>query len=366
MRAGFAAILLFALGAHTYVAWRLFHLLYFPMWGKWLVAIVTYLLLALAITAVMGVWDNMPMWVGSCAYDTGNTWLIAFLYLLIAFFVIDVLRAFHLLPYTIVYDNWILAGIMGCALTGLLIYGNINYNNKVRQPLEEVTSKPALQSEKKIVMISDLHAGYHNRRAEIARWVDLINEEHADLVVVAGDIIDGLIRPLNDDSIAAEFQRVNAPIVACPGNHEYLTGIDKAIDFYSQAGIVLLRDSIYKVDGLAIIGRDDLSNRDRKPLKELVTGAGKNEYTLLIDHQPANLKEAEDCGIDFQFSGHTHHGQVWPLNLFTEWLYEDAFGPHRRGVTSYYVSSGLGIWGGKYRIATRSEYVVLTLKPSAP
>ena len=84
-------------------------------------------------------------------------------------------------------------------------------------------------------------------------------------------------------------------------------------------------------------------------------------FTVLLDHQPYHLEEAEAAGIDFQFSGHTHHGQIWPGNWVTDAMYEKAFGPHRRGATRYYVSSGLGIWGGKFRIGTRSEYIVLKL-----
>ena len=87
----------------------------------------------------------------------------------------------------------------------------------------------------------------------------------------------------------------------------------------------------------------------------------QTDFTLLLDHQPYHLEEAERCGIDFQFSGHTHHGQVWPASWVTDALYEDAFGSLRKGGTRYYVSSGMGIWGGKFRIGTRSEYVVLTL-----
>jgi len=73
------------------------------------------------------------------------------------------------------------------------------------------------------------------------------------------------------------------------------------------------------------------------------------------------LEKAEQAGFDFQFSGHTHYGQVWPISWITNAVYECAFGEHQHGNTRYYVSSGLGIWGGKYRIGTRSEYVVATI-----
>lgn len=50
---------------------------------------------------------------------------------------------------------------------------------------------------------------------------------------------------------------------------------------------------------------------------------------------------------------------VFVLILF---IYEDAFGPLKKGNTQYYVSSGIGNWGGKFRIGTRSEYVVADIE----
>lgn len=165
--------------------------------------------------------------------------------------------------------------------------------------------------------------------------------------------------------LAEEFHRLNAPVYACLGNHEYYSGEPKAQQFYKDAGITLLRDSVATVYGISVIGRDDRTNLHRRSLSELMQGVDrKGRFTILLDHQPYHLEEAERNGIDFQFSGHTHHGQVWPASWITDAIYEDAFGPLRKGATQYYVSSGVGIWGGKFRIGTRSEYVVLTVVKS--
>jgi predicted MPP superfamily phosphohydrolase len=159
-----------------------------------------------------------------------------------------------------------------------------------------------------------------------------------------------------------EFLRLKAPVFACLGNHEYYSGEPEARNFYERAGIRLLQDSCVTFGDLCIIGRDDRTNRHRAPLQELMAKAECGKYCIVIDNQPYHLEEAEQAQVDFQFSGHTHHGQIWPISWITERLYECAFGQHQRGGTCYYVSSGLGIWGGKFRIGTRSEYVVATLK----
>jgi predicted MPP superfamily phosphohydrolase len=217
----------------------------------------------------------------------------------------------------------------------------------------------------KLVLASDLHLGYHNPRHELARWVDLMNAEHADAILIAGDIIDMSMRPLVEEQMAEEFRRLNAPVYACLGNHEYYSGEPDAQRFYQEAGIHLLQDAATTVGDLCIIGRDDRTNQHRKSLGKIMAETSdslKQKYMILLDHQPYHLEQAERQGIDFQFSGHTHYGQVWPISWITDMVYECAFGAHQRGRTQYYVSSGLGIWGGKYRIGTRSEYVVATIE----
>jgi len=77
-----------------------------------------------------------------------------------------------------------------------------------------------------------------------------------------------------------------------------------------------------------------------------------------------HLEEAQEAGIDFQFSGHTHHGQAWPISWVTDAIFEKAWGPYEKGHTQYYISSGLGIWGPKIRIGSRSEYLVLHITPT--
>ena len=127
----------------------------------------------------------------------------------------------------------------------------------------------------------------------------------------------------------------------------------------------MLRDRSLFLNGIGnvtIVGRDDRTNLRRKSLAEIMKGVDKSRFLLELDHQPYHLEEAEQNGIDFEFAGHTHHGQVWPLNWITDAIYEDAFGQLAKGKTRYYVSSGIGIWGGKFRIGTQSEYLVLNIK----
>ena len=385
----------------SYVLWHIWQMLPWSNPWRWTavgIALACFLTMFLGFSGAI---ERMPLDVASVVYEIGNSAIFVLLYLVIIFLVLDLGRAVHLIPKAWLFGNGYTSLGVFAVMLAIFGYGNAHYYNKVRQPLEIKTDKVISLEEDsmdaqgndsmedaendslrsfgkkvtKIVLLSDLHLGYHNRRSEFKKWVDLINAEHPDLILIGGDIIDISVRPLLEENVAEEFHCLKAPVYACLGNHEYYSGEPKAQQFYRDAGIHLLRDSVAKIGNIAITGRDDRSNPHRKSIAEIIGQAERNrsltmvsdkkkrkEFTILLDHQPYHLEEAEQNGIDFQFSGHTHHGQVWPISWITDAIYEDAFGPLRKGDTQYYVSSGMGIWGGKFRIGTRSEYVVLTLQ----
>lgn len=342
----------------AYTLWRTWQILPLPHLYRY---IITGVMLA-CIMLFFGNFllfkiDQWPLRLATATYDIGSSSLIMMLYAVLLYLLLDLGRLVHLVPRSFLFDSWKGTLTVLVVLAGVFVYGNIHYKHKVRQAVEMKTAK-AIPGNMTIVMISDLHLGYPNLVDEFDRWVELINRENPDLILIGGDIIDGHLQPLLDQNVAASFRRLNAPVVACLGNHEYYSGMEGALKFYHDAGITLLRDSAVTVKGINIIGRDDRTNSRRKPLAELVRGVDMSRYTILLDHQPYHLEEAEAANIDFQFSGHTHHGQVWPISWITDAVYEDAFGPLRKSGTQYYVSSGIGIWGGQYRIGTRSEYIV--------
>lgn len=361
-RLGMIIFMLLPLLGNVYVLWHVWRILPLPTWAK--VVVVTVMLFAFLLLFVgfsRHIHLSMPL--ATVVYEIGTSWLFIILYLFMTFLLLDIGRWVHLVPATFLKNSWAGTLTIAGAMLIIFIYGNIHYHHKVRQPLTLTTEK-TLARKMKVVMLSDLHLGYHNRRSELAKWVNMINEEKADLILVAGDIIDKNMQPLEEQEMEKEFLRLNAPVVACLGNHEYYGGESNALLFYKKADITLLRDSVITMGDLCIIGRIDRSHPQRQSLKELMNGVDRTKYLIVLDHQPFQLEEAEQNGIDFQLSGHTHHGQVWPISWITERIYECAFGEWQRGNTRYYVTSGMGIWGGKFRIGTRSEYVVAEITRS--
>lgn len=345
----------------AYIGWHVWMLVPLSAGWRWLLIglmVGSFLLLFCNLGRVI---DRVPLPLARLCYDVGNSSIFILLYLTIFFLLMDLGRLVHLVPREWLVQNYYTTSTLAILMFGIFLYGNIHYHHKERVTLSLPAGK-SLSQPLRLVLLSDLHLGYHNPRKELARWVDMINREQPDAVLIAGDIIDMSMRPLIEENMAQELRRIQAPVYACLGNHEYYSNETLAVKFYEDAGICLLRDTTVTLGSLSITGRDDRANPHRKSMGVLARQIDHKKYCILLDHQPYYLEQAERAGIDFQFSGHTHHGQVWPISWITNWVYECSFGSYQRGNTRYYVSSGMGIWGGKFRIGTRSEYIVATIR----
>ncbi len=378
MKAGMIIIPILILATNAYVAWRMYQILP-TTWLKIAVSSLYVLALLTYIGCFIGMLGHGQVW--PIRVNTAlSPILVIYLYSLLIFLAIDLGRIIKLIPNDFAVSSAAGSSLIFGIIAVLLIIGAVNYRNKHRESIEISTEKP-IGKPLKIIMASDLHLGYNNSRKSLSKWVDMINAEHPDIIIFGGDIIDVSTKPLFKDNFASEFRRLEAPIFAVFGNHEFISGAEQSMKFYHNAGITILRDSTVKIHGITIIGRNDLyanhmaarstdavqttQNPARQSLSELMCGISPDDFTILLDHQPYHLEEAESAGIDFQFSGHTHRGQVWPISIITDLMYEKSWGRYQRGSTTYYISSGLGIWGPKFRLGSRSEYLVLTICPKS-
>ncbi len=234
--------------------------------------------------------------------------------------------------------------------------------------VEQDAGTPKTPGTLRIVATADWHLGTRIGRARAEKFVALVNAQNPDVVVIAGDLIDGDIAPVEAERSEEALRKIDAPlgVFATLGNHEYFGDLTRDFDFIRRAGIRMLRDASASVpaDGAAdarilFVGRDDATNRSRAPIASLLSGRPENVPAFVIDHQPKGSAEAVAAGADFVFSGHTHAGQLWPVT----WLV-GLFNPHVYGVwndagTLGYVTSGIGLWQIPYRIGCSSELVVI-------
>jgi len=221
-----------------------------------------------------------------------------------------------------------------------------------------------------IVVASDLHLGTLVRRPRLEKVVERINALGADVIFLPGDIVDETVTAKDEAEFSEIMKQLRAPlgVFAVYGNHEFYSGLERNLAFLRACGIKVLEDEAISVAGaLVLVGRRDPSSlrprEPRFPIREILAKHGFDDRLpiILLDHQPAHLDEASRAGVDLQLSGHTHAGQIFPLDIVNRMVWELNWGYLRKGDTQYYVTSGVGTWGPPVRTGSRPEVVRIRL-----
>lgn len=317
--------------------------------------------------------NRLPMVITAILENIGGFWLILFLYFLIAILFADLLRlADHWLG---IFPNWIKANyeqvkLIYFATVVLIVFvfsviGYINFNHPKTVTLNMNYPEKGKNSEPvSMVAISDIHLGNLIRKGRLEKYVELVNSQNSELILIVGDLFDRNLNSVKAQHMDTVLQKLKAKygVYAVLGNHDYYANVDSSMKYMAQSGIKVLRDSAIAIDDrFVLVGRDDYSNHHRKPLKSIISGFDSNLPMILLDHQPVNLSEAVENNIFLQLSGHTHNGQVYPFNLIVAKFHDLTYGYRKTGNTNFYVSSGLGLWGAPIRLGTQSELVKINL-----
>ena len=320
-----------------------------------------------------------------------NYWLGVLMYTIMTVGIADVLRL--LLKYPLKNLNFpgrtLLFGNVGTAVVGIIcvviittvsIYGVINVGNIQTTKYDiSIDKKAGKLDSLNVVLIADLHLGYNIGCRQMEQMVEKINAQDPDLVVVAGDIFDNEYEALEDPDRLEKILRgilSEYGVYACYGNHDIqekiLAGFTfggkekkessvKMDEFLEKAGITLLRDEYVLIDdSFYLYGRPDYERPgrgidERKSAQEITADMDLSLPVLVIDHEPGELQELADAGVDADLCGHTHDGQLFPGNLTIKLMWENACGYLKKGDMHSIVTSGVGLFGPNMRVGTKSE-----------
>ncbi|MCK9558912.1 MAG: metallophosphoesterase [Candidatus Marinimicrobia bacterium] len=302
----------------------------------------------------------------------GAYWLGAMVYFLLIVIAIDIFRLInHFVPlipaglHSNLQQLKIAVGIAAIIVVSIvLIIGRWNATHPQIKNLEIDIHKKANAEAISIAFASDIHLGSLVGQRQLKQLVEIIEVKQPDLILFGGDLLDEDLLPVIRRNLGQCLEELRAPLgkFTVTGNHEFIGGVDNAVQYLENHGITVLRDSSIQLsNGIWIIGRDDRDGKrfsggeSRQALNELISEVNSKQPLILLDHQPVNLSESIVNGIDLQLSGHTHHGQLWPLNYITSKLFQISRGYKLIEKTHFLVSSGFGTWGPPIRLASRSE-----------
>ncbi len=188
----------------------------------------------------------------------------------------------------------------------------------VTRPLP-IRGLPASLSGARLVQLSDLHVGPRVADDYILETFERVAALKPDIIAFTGDFIT------NHDDLFAHTERIYARVphgrlatIGILGNHEYGPGWSepkiaaRLTAILQSAGIDILRNSVTEVDGLQIVGFDDLWAHRFRPRRALDM-IEFDRPVLALSHNP----DTADLPVWDRFegwilSGHTHGGQCKP------------------------------------------------------
>ena len=224
----------------------------------------------------------------------------------------------------------------------------------------------------RVAMISDSHLGAVFDGDQFTEYMRVIMDQNPDLLVVTGDFVDDGSKKEEVEKACAAMRKMNLRygVWYVYGNHDkgYFRNrdftADELVEMLERNRINVLADECVLVDDrFYIAGRKDSSMQGRVDIDVLLSGIDESKYVIVLDHQPDDYENEANSAADLVLSGHTHGGQLFPMNFVGQWTHVDdkIYGYERRNDTDFIVSSGIADWEIHFKTGVTSEYVIVDI-----
>ncbi|MDT0610294.1 metallophosphoesterase [Streptomyces lancefieldiae] len=260
----------------------------------------------------------------------------------------------------------VVAGAAAAAAVGTVGYGTYGVLSgpRVKRVTVPLAKLPRAAHGFRIAVVSDIHLGPVLGRGFAQQVVDTINSTQPDLVAVVGDLVDGSVKDLGPAAAPLAQLRARHGAYFVTGNHEYFSGAEQWVAEVRRLGLLPLENARTELPHFDLAGVNDVAGEDEGQGPDYVRALGDRDRSracVLLAHQPVQIHDAVDHGVDLQLSGHTHGGQLWPGNLIAGAANPTLAGLERYGDTQLYVSRGAGAWGPPTRVGAPSDITVIEL-----
>jgi predicted MPP superfamily phosphohydrolase len=247
----------------------------------------------------------------------------------------------------------------------VVISGIINFNTiRTTEYHIDIPRKSSKTDHLKIAYVSDFHLEEETSIRFVRKFVERIKMIQPDIMFFGGDIVEGDREGENMSSIEDILSGIKTKygVYGVLGNHEHYGRQDKG-SFFDKAGIKILTDTSLVIDSVFnLAGRNDNHFRNRKSLADVVKTANTGLPLILLNHRPIPIDSINNSNADVLISGHTHNGQLFPINFIVKKIYDISDGYRKVNNTHVFVSSGIRLWGPPVRTVGKSEILVLDIR----
>jgi predicted MPP superfamily phosphohydrolase len=271
-----------------------------------------------------------------------------------------------------------------CALVGAVTVVTFGFLQSRADPIERrtdiaVQGWPAGARPMTIALLADIHFGGAAMDAgRLERIVDQVNRARPDLVLIAGDFVEGhdpMAGKAYAAGLAGPLSRLRAPlgVIAVLGNHDHWTSPGAILTALEAAHVSVLMNEAARRGPLTVIGVDDrFSGHDRLDRALDQADLLPPGPRLVLTHSP-DLASELPGDVPIVLAGHTHCGQVTlPLIGFLPgYVGFRPFNPrYRCGIVHdpgrlVIVTAGLGTSQLPIRIGAPPDFWLVRLGPPA-
>ncbi len=255
-------------------------------------------------------------------------------------------------------------GVIIFVVTGMV-------NSQKIKPDYHTYSSDKIKQQHTFVYLADLHYGGAQREKYVKNAIAEIKKLDPDFILLGGDITDDFTtKEQVGDLYGFITEGYDKPVYFTYGNHDRPLSTKNYDDKYlkkvlDENGIIILNDKYVCISrDLEILGREDMSEKDKRLDADKLKNAVPDHYLVVADHQPGGIGENLPLKPDLQLSGHTHAGQLFPLRVFYDLFISKSCGEKQYDDTVLYVSPGFSCWRFPFRTEANCRYEVITLTPA--
>ena len=233
----------------------------------------------------------------------------------------------------------------------------------------------------KIAFITDVQADRYTDEKRLKRYVDKVNEQNPDVVLIAGDVITS--SPDYIETAAKYIGKIKSTqgTFSCVGDHDnwayrhdYVRSLREVTGALDQYNVKMPDNELRYIEldssrvGITFITHTYVSEISETTLQNIVS-SNKADFKVFLTHQPQEflINSAVKNNYDLFLAGHTHGGQitlVFPFIQLTPTLIETRYvkGDFYFNKMLAIVCGGLGMSLAPVRYNSTPEIVIITLK----
>ena len=264
---------------------------------------------------------------------------------------------------------WPLIGGIAAASGATLLYGALVEANRlvVERRRLRLPLWPKSRNGYSIALLGDLHVRDRSSIELAERAIDAALNESPDAICLVGDYVEDWRpgAPYMLSNAIGQLAEYSGPKIAVPGNHDHRNGgIQNLEPIFGEVGVVLLRNDIREINGIAWIGVDSVNAMEANPFVPMMAWAEHELPAVVLWHEPDAVDWLPD-GAALMLSGHSHGGQFtfpwgWtPMHTRNGRKYVKGF--HPDAPTPLYVTKGIGVTGPPSRLCCPPEVAILEL-----